>query len=74
MSCQDDTKINKLIPSSVYYYVLFLVTIALVITVRIRLLSTPLKSDEGEFTYLGQLMLNGVPPYLQAYCVLTAID
>ena len=27
----------------------------------------PLERDEGEFAYMGQLMLQGVPPYLLAY-------
>ncbi len=35
--------------------------------VRIRLLSIPLERDEGEFAYMGQLMLQGVPPYKLAY-------
>lgn len=35
--------------------------------VRYRLLSVPLERDEGEYAYLGQLMLQGVPPYQEAY-------
>ena len=31
--------------------------------IRIRLLSIPLERDEGEFAYMGQLMLQGIPPY-----------
>ena len=31
--------------------------------VRIRLLQTPLERDEGEFGYMGQLILQGIPPY-----------
>jgi len=38
-----------------------------VATIRIRLLQTPLERDEGEFAYMGQLMLQGIPPYLLAY-------
>lgn len=30
---------------------------------RWRLLQTPLERDEGEFAYMGQLMLQGIPPY-----------
>jgi hypothetical protein len=37
--------------------------------IRIRLLEIPLERDEGEFAYMGQLILNGVPPYLLAYNV-----
>jgi hypothetical protein len=35
--------------------------------VRIRLLSAPLERDEGEFAYMGQLMLHGIAPYKIAY-------
>jgi hypothetical protein len=35
--------------------------------VRLRLLDMPLERDEGEYAYIGQLMLQGVPPYQSAY-------
>lgn len=35
--------------------------------VRIRMLGLPLERDEGEYAYAGQLILQGVPPYLMAY-------
>jgi len=46
-----------------------LVTLVLMLTalVRIRLLELPLERDEGEYAYIGQLMLEGVPPYKLAY-------
>jgi hypothetical protein len=44
-----------------------IVVIALVALVRIRLMDTPLERDEGEYAYAGQLILQGIPPYLQAY-------
>ena len=44
-----------------------LVVLALVAAVRWRLLDIPLERDEGEYAYAGQLILQGVPPYLQAY-------
>jgi Dolichyl-phosphate-mannose-protein mannosyltransferase len=31
--------------------------------VRMRLRDIPLERDEGEFAYVGQLMLQGIPPY-----------
>lgn len=46
---------------------LLLVVTAVVLYVRIRLLAVPLERDEGEFAYMGQLLLNGTPPYLHAY-------
>ena len=37
--------------------------ILLTMVARIRLLSVPLERDEGEYAYMGQLMLHGVAPY-----------
>jgi hypothetical protein len=45
---------------------LFLIILS-VAAIRVRLLQVPLERDEGEFAYMGQLMLEGIPPYLQAY-------
>lgn len=41
--------------------------ILFVAVVRIRLINIPLERDEGEFAYLGQLMLQGIPPYKLGY-------
>jgi hypothetical protein len=38
-----------------------------VLYARIRLLGTPLERDEGEYAYIGQLLLHGSPPYNLAY-------
>jgi hypothetical protein len=46
---------------------LLLVVAAVVLYVRIRLLAVPLERDEGEFAYMGQLLLKGIPPYINAY-------
>jgi hypothetical protein len=35
--------------------------------VRVRLRNLPLERDEGEFAYVGQLMLQGIPPYKIAW-------
>ncbi len=35
--------------------------------IRFRLLSVPLERDEGEYAYIAQQMLKGVPPYISAY-------
>jgi hypothetical protein len=37
-----------------------------VVGVRINLLHFPLERDEGEFAYVGQLILKGIPPYTEA--------
>lgn len=42
-------------------------TILFVIAVRVRLRDMPLERDEGEYAYAGQLLLQGVPPYKDAY-------
>src|SRR2546421_2566134 len=44
-----------------------LLAIALAALVRLRLVDVPLERDEGEYAYAGQLILKGVPPYLEAY-------
>lgn len=41
--------------------------VALCLYARWRLLGVPFERDEGEYAYMGQLLLQGVPPYLQAY-------
>ncbi len=47
---------------------LFLALIILfVVFVRVRLLEVPLERDEGEYAYMGQLILQGIPPYSEAY-------
>jgi len=43
------------------------IIIVFVVTIRMGLLEIPLERDEGEFAYMGQLMLQGIPPYLLAY-------
>jgi len=46
---------------------LLLATVAGSIAVRVRLLTAPLERDEGEYAYMAQLLLAGVPPYELAY-------
>jgi hypothetical protein len=48
-------------------YILLALVLAVVAYVRIRLLQVPLERDEGEFAYMGQLLLKGIPPYVHAY-------
>lgn len=49
------------------YFITCLLAILVVIYVRIRLLPVPLERDEGEFAYVGQLLLKGMNPYSYAY-------
>src|SRR6184192_2407111 len=48
-------------------WVLVGLAVLLVLAVRFRLRDMPLERDEGEYAYAGQLMLQGVPPYREAY-------
>jgi hypothetical protein len=41
--------------------------IIFIVLVRLRLLEFPLERDEGEYAYMGQLILQGIPPYMDAY-------
>lgn len=46
---------------------LMLIVLLGAVLLRIRLLALPLERDEGEYAYIGWLMLQGVPPYAEAY-------
>src|SRR5262249_51528726 len=41
--------------------------LAVVAIVRVRLMDLPLERDEGGFAYTAQRMLQGIPPYREAY-------
>ena len=43
--------------------------ILFVVIIRLRFLPIPLERDEGEFAYVGQLMLQGIAPYKLAYVI-----
>ncbi len=47
--------------------ILLVLTILLTVVIRLRLLDIPLERDEGEFAYMGQLILQGIPPYQLSY-------
>ena len=48
-------------------WLLVALAVLFVIIVRVRLRDMPLERDEGEYAYAGQLILQGVPPYKEAY-------
>jgi hypothetical protein len=48
-------------------WILVGLTVLFVLVVRVRLRDMPLERDEGEYAYAGQLILQGVPPYKEAY-------
>ncbi len=43
------------------------IILALTGALRFRLLDVPLERDEGGFAYVASLLLDGIPPYTQAY-------
>jgi hypothetical protein len=53
---------------NIYLPYLFLILVVLsTVVLRMRLLDVPLERDEGEYAYMGQLILDGIPPYTEAY-------
>lgn len=48
-------------------YFLLAIVLLFVLFARIHLLSFPLERDEGEYAYMGRLILQGHPPYTLAY-------
>src|SRR3989449_7082256 len=48
-------------------WILVALTVLFAFAVRVRLREMPLERDEGEYAYAGQLILQGVPPYKEAY-------
>ncbi|MCL5022886.1 MAG: glycosyltransferase family 39 protein [Nitrospirae bacterium] len=48
-------------------WIFLAIIILFVVFVRVRLLEFPLERDEGEYAYMGQLILQGIPPYSGAY-------
>src|SRR5271157_5438440 len=49
------------------YWAGTIIIILFTVFIRLRLLGIPLERDEGEFAYMGQLMLQGIPPFLTSY-------
>src|SRR6476646_9675043 len=48
-------------------WLLLSLIILIVFAIRVRLRDMPLERDEGEYAYAGQLILQGIPPYKEAY-------
>lgn len=63
---RDSTDSSTDISSRVAFGLMLIVLLGAVL-LRIRLLALPLERDEGEYAYIGWLMLQGVPPYAEAY-------
>jgi len=50
-------------------WLVLILTAAFVVACRIRLLDVPLERDEGEYAYVAQQWLQGVPPFVSIYHV-----
>ena len=55
------------VSSGIWPWVAIIVVIIAAAVIRSQLLSVPLERDEGEYAYIAQQMLKGVPPYVSAY-------
>jgi hypothetical protein len=65
---KQDNMINRSDFSTKYLsYIVMALVLAVVVYVRIRLLTVPLERDEGEYAYMGQLLLKGIAPFSHAY-------
>lgn len=62
---------NHNVPKGIHKFtaVVLLFIAAGLIFARVRLLSMPLERDEGEYAYMAQLMLKGIPPFQQAFAM-----
>ncbi len=59
---------SRNVPAQNYWvWGVLLAIILLTVAIRVRLLDAPLERDEGEYAYAGQLLLQGVPPFAEAY-------
>lgn len=58
---------THLFDNDLFIYTLLALTILFVFIARLHLLSFPFERDEGEYAYMGKLILDGHPPYTLAY-------
>ena len=56
-------------PPTRWVWLTLCLVLVFVVVIRVRLLNLPLERDEGEYAYVGQLLLAGVAPYQSAYVV-----
>jgi hypothetical protein len=51
----------------IWPWIAIVAVIIAAVVIRSRLLSIPFERDEGEYAYIAQQMLKGIPPYISAY-------
>ena len=66
MSYIEENKVYSKLRTYAVWIALMLIMLAAA-GIRLRLVDVPLERDEGEYAYAGQLILDGVAPYAQAY-------
>ena len=65
---QDKDKIfTNYLDNDKLIYLLLGISLLIVLITRLHLLSFPFERDEGEYAYMGKLILDGHPPYTLAY-------
>jgi len=62
-----DKKQGVAVSSGIWPWVAIIAVIIAAAVIRSQLLSVPFERDEGEYAYIAQQMLKGVPPYVSAY-------
>ena len=55
------------VSSGIWPWIAIIAVIIAAAVIRGQLLSVPFERDEGEYAYIAQQMLKGVPPYISAY-------
>ena len=50
-----------------YDWIALTAIVAFLVYVRIRLCTVPLERDEGEYAYMGQMLLQGIMPFREAF-------
>ncbi len=58
---------KSLSPYFNFYTIALILAVLIVCWIRYRLAAMPLERDEGEYAYMGQLILEGIAPYKEAY-------
>lgn len=53
--------------TSWWAWIILILILLFVVLLRFHLLALPLESDEGEYAYIAQLIMHGIPPYADAY-------
>jgi len=62
-----NSDIKKYNISGYFAWMMLTLIVSLTVVLRLSMLNIPLERDEGEYAYMGQLLLQGIPPYFMAY-------